>query len=272
MRSAFFISDSTGVTAETLGDSLLNQFSNLRFRKVILPYVDTPAKAEQAVEKIRTAAAADGARPIIVDTIVNPEIRAIIATAEGFVVDILSTFLAPLEAELEERSSYTVGRTHNAESEQHYKNRIDAMNYALDNDDGARVNRFHEAQLILIGVSRSGKTPSSIYLALHSGVFTANYPLTSEDLDSGRLPKPLESVRERLYGLTIEPARLSVIRSERRANSRYASLTRCEDEVRAAEGLFKRFNIPYIDTTHCSIEEIAARILADTGIRGQLHA
>lgn len=271
MRSAFFISDSTGVTAETLGDSLLNQFESIRIRKFILPYVDTPEKARAALERIGRAASEDGQRPIIVDTIVNPEIRDIIAGADAFIVDILSTFLAPLEQELQARSSYTVGRAHNPETEQAYKQRINAMNYALDNDDGARINRYDEAQLVLIGVSRSGKTPSSIYLALHAGIYTANYPLTAEDLDSGRLPKPLESARDRLYGLTIEPQRLSAIRSERRANSRYASLTRCEDEVRAAEAMFRRFNIPFIDTTHCSVEEIAARILADTGLREKIN-
>lgn len=267
-RTAFFISDSTGITAEALGSSLLAQFDGLQFERVILPYIDNTAKARSAAEKISRAAERDGVSPIIFDTIVNANVRAIIKASAGFTIDILSTFLTPLEEALGVKSSFTVGGAHGVANETHYKHRIDAVHYALDNDDGAKIDRYSQAELILIGVSRSGKTPTSLYLAMQTGVFVANYPLTDDDLDTGRLPKPLANYRAKLYGLTIDPARLMAIRDERRANTRYSSIGQCEYEVRQAERLFQRFGIPYIDSTHASIEEIATRILADSGLRG----
>lgn len=268
-RTVFFISDSTGITAETLGSSLLSQFEQQKFEHVIVPYVDSIEKAQAAVEKIDRVAKESGEQPIIFDTLVNADIRAVIATSSGFIIDVLAHFLGQLETALGQKPSSTVGRVKNADRDARYKNRIDAVNFALDNDDGARINRYDQAQVILIGVSRSGKTPTCLYLALQTGVFVANYPLTEEDLEERRLPRPLAEYRDRLYGLTIEPERLSAIRSERRPNSPYASLRRCEDEVRDAEALFGRFGIPYIDTTHASVEEIATRILVETGLRGQ---
>ncbi len=268
-RTAFFISDSTGITAETLGLSLLAQFENLEFEKVILPYVDSEERAHAAVHKINSVGERDGLEPIIFDTIVDKDIRQIIsAGSKGYTVDVLATFLKPLEHFLGEKSSYHVGRVRSASAEANYKHRIDAVNYALDNDDGARINRYDQAELILIGVSRSGKTPTCLYLAMQSGLFVANYPLTEEDMENHHLPKALQPHRERLYGLTIDPQRLAAIRQERRANARYSSITQCEDEVRQSEAMFRRFGIPSIDTTHASIEEIATRILADTGLRG----
>lgn len=267
-RTAFFISDSTGITAEALGSSLLAQFEGLQFERVILPYIDSTDKARLAAEKINRAAERDGVAPIIFDTIVNANVRAIIKASAGFTIDILATFLTPLEEALGIKSSFTVGGAHSVANETHYKHRIDAVHYALDNDDGAKIDRYSQAELILIGVSRSGKTPTSLYLALQAGVFVANYPLTDDDLDTGRLPKPLTEHRDKLYGLTIDPTRLMAIRDERRANTRYSSIGQCEYEVRQAERLFQRFGISYIDSTHASIEEIATRILADSGLRG----
>ncbi len=267
-RTAFFISDSTGITAEALGSSLLAQFEGLKFERIILPYIDNAEKARSAAEKIDRVAARDGSQPIVFDTIVNEEVRKVIKGSAGFTVDILSTFLTPLEEALGIKSSFTVGGAHSVSNEPDYKHRIDAVNYALDNDDGAKIDRYHQAELILIGVSRSGKTPTSLYLALQAGVFVANYPLTEDDLDNGRIPKPLAPFRDKLYGLTIEPERLSTIRTERRANARYSTLAQCEYEVRQAEIMFNRFGIPYIESTHASIEEIATRILVDAGLRG----
>ncbi|GAB3381276.1 kinase/pyrophosphorylase [Spongiibacter taiwanensis] len=269
IRPAFFISDSTGITAETLGKSILAQFENLNFEHIIVPYVDNLEKAHAAVQRINRAAEERGVTPIIFDTLVNESIREVIATSQGIIVDVLGPFVRQLETALGEKPSSTVGRLKNADYDANYKNRIDAVNFALDNDDGARINRYDQAQIILIGVSRSGKTPTCLYLALQSGVFVANYPLTEEDLDDVRLPKALASHRERLFGLTIDPRRLMAIRTERRPDSPYSSLTRCEDEVRQAEALFRRFGIPYLDTTHASVEEIATRILFDSGLRGK---
>lgn len=266
-RTAFFISDSTGVTAETLGQSLLAQFDDVEFDTIVMPFVDTEEKAVRAVNRINDAADRDGARPIIFDTVVNQHIRTIIAASNGELLDVFSTFLARLEQALGIKSSFTVGRGHSATREQLYNKRIAAVNYALENDDGARINRYDQAQIILTGVSRSGKTPTCLYMAMQHGVYAANYPLTDEDLERSGVPRPLEAQRAKLYGLTIDPLRLAAIRHERRAESRYASINQCEDEVRMAERLFQRHGIPYIDVTHSSIEEIAAKILADTGLR-----
>ncbi len=269
IRPAFFISDSTGITAETLGKSILAQFETLNFEHIILPFVDSQEKAHQVVRKINQAADERGFQPIIFDTLVNEDMRQIIATSRGIIVDVLGPFVRQLETALGEKPSSTVGRLQNADRDANYKNRIDAVNFALDNDDGARLNRYHQAQVVLIGVSRSGKTPTCLYLALQAGIFVANYPLTEDDLEDNRLPKALAEHRERLFGLTIDPRRLAAIRSERRANSAYSSLRQCEDEVRQAEALFQRFHIPYLDTTHASVEEIATRILFEAGLRGK---
>jgi regulator of PEP synthase PpsR (kinase-PPPase family) len=270
-RSAFFISDSTGLTAEKLGHSLLAQFETLEFEQMVLPFIDTPEKALAAVGKINDAADRDGAPPIIFDTIINQQIRDIIAGSNGVLMDIFSTFLAPLEKALGAKSALTVGRGHSRSSELMYQQRIDAVNYAMENDDGARVNHYDQAQIILVGVSRCGKTPSCLYMAMQHGIFAANYPLTDEDLEQGTIPKPLQLHRAKLYGLTIDPERLSAIRHERRPNSRYATIAKCEDEVRMAHALFDRNGIAFIDSTHVSIEEIASKILAEKGLRHNIR-
>ncbi len=270
-RSAFFISDSTGITAETLGRSLLAQFDSFDFDNTVLPFVDTEEKAHQAVGRINDASERDGAPAIIFDTIVNQQVRAIIAASNGVLMDIFSTFLAPLEIALDCKSSFTVGRGHSRSSEILYQQRMNAVNYALENDDGARINHYDQAQLVLVGVSRCGKTPSCLYMAMQHGVYAANYPLTDEDLESGQIPRPLLAFREKLYGLTINPERLAAIRNERRANSRYANIAKCEDEVRQAEALFRRNQIRHIDTTHISVEEIATKILVEKGLREHMR-
>lgn len=260
-RTAFFVSDSTGITAQTLGQSLLAQFKNQPIRQVVIPYVDSHAKAQEAVKRINRAFAEDGSQPIVFDTIVASNIRDILASSSGYMIDILSTFLKPLENLLQAESSYTVGKSHGSTEDASYRSRINAVHYALENDDGVRTSHYEQADLILLGVSRSGKTPTCLYLALQFGIYAANYPLTEDDLENLELPKSLLPYKNKLFGLTIEPARLSAIRSERRQNSRYASLKQCEYEVREVEATFRRLGIPYIDATHFSIEEIAAKIL-----------
>lgn len=265
-RTAYFISDGTGITAETLGQSLLAQFENTQFHKLTRPYIDTVEKAVAMVQQINKAAEADGVRPIIFDTIVNQEIREVLATSQGFMVDILSTFLAPLEEELGEHSSYSVGKSHSIAQSANYMQRIDALNFALDNDDGARTHYYDKADLILVGVSRCGKTPTCLYMAMQFGIRAANYPLTEEDMERLQLPAALRQHQHKLFGLTIDPERLAAIRHERRPNSRYASFDQCEFEVREVENLFRRENIPSINSTHFSVEEIATKILLEKGV------
>ncbi|WP_288387882.1 pyruvate, water dikinase regulatory protein [uncultured Cobetia sp.] len=268
-RTAFFISDGTGITAETLGRSLLAQFENTDIRMVTKPYIDSAEKATALVKAIESAHANDGERPIIIDTIVDQNIRDIISESPGFKVDIFSTFLKPLEEELDTHSSYSVGKTHSIGQDDVYMNRIDSVHFALDNDDGARTHQYDKADVILIGVSRCGKTPTSLYLALQFGIRAANYPLTEDDLDESgtlKMPASLAQYRHKLFGLTIDPRRLAAIRTERRPNSRYCSIDQCLQEVEQTEALFRRSKVPYIDTTRFSIEEISTRMIAETGL------
>ena len=269
-RTAFFISDGTGITAEALGQSLLAQFETIAFDKVTRPYIDSIEKARAMVQQINAAAEKDGGRPIIFDTVVNQEIRDILAESAGFMIDIFSTYLAPLEQELTSHSSYSVGKSHSISHNANYMERIDAVNFALDNDDGARTHYYDKADLILVGVSRCGKTPTCLYMAMQFGIRAANYPLTEEDMERLQLPAALKPYKHKLFGLTIDPDRLTAIRHERKPNSRYSSFAQCEFEVREVENLFRREGLPFINSTHFSVEEISAKILVEKGVERRL--
>jgi regulator of PEP synthase PpsR (kinase-PPPase family) len=270
-RTVFFVSDQTGVTAETMGHSLLTQFDGLEFRQVTLPFISTVDKAEEAVRKINATAIADGQRPVVFSTLVREDLRSVLRRGNALLLDFFASFLGPLESELAVKSSQREGRAHGMADLQAYATRIDATNFALAADDGALTADYSRSDVILIGVSRSGKTPTCIYMAMHYGIFAANYPLTEDDFESQQLPAPLRAHTARLFGLTIAPTRLQQIRNERRPGSRYASLAQCEYEVRSAEGLFQRFGIPHQNTTECSIEEIASRIIDRKGIERRLR-
>lgn len=264
-RTAFFISDGTGITSEALGMSLLSRFEGFDFDRITLPYVDTVEKASETVQRIHDAAERDQAKPIIFDTIVDDTIRGIIASGEGFMIDVFAAFLGPLEQELGAQPTDRVGRTRITEN-RGYEYRIDAVNYALDNDDGARTKYYDKADVILIGVSRSGKTPTCLYLAMQYGIKAANYPLTDDDIDDQKLPPSIRNFKHKLFGLTIEPDRLSLIRNERRPNSKYASTRQCNYEVEEVELMYRRERIPFMNTTHYSVEEIATRIMVKADI------
>ena len=266
----FFVSDQTGVTAETLGHSLMTQFEGLEFRPVTLPFVSTLDKAQEAVRRIDRTAQAEGVRPIVFSTLVQDELRDVLMTANGLFLDLFSAFVGPLERELNTRSTHRAGRAHGIADLAAYTTRINATNFALANDDGTGGDYAH-ADVVLVGVSRVGKTPTCVYMALQYGVFAANYPLTEEDLEAGRLPGRLGPFRDKLYGLTIRPERLQQIRSERRPDSRYASRAQVQYELRAADALFGRYSIPVLDTSESSIEEIASRIMNTTGIERRLR-
>ena len=268
-RIAFFISDSTGITARTVGQSVLSQFDNIGFEQITIPYVDSASKAYAAVKRINDAAREYGCKPIIFDTVIAPELNAILAHTQGLRFDVLHGYLKPLEHELNTTPSDQIGKAHGRPQDREYKDRIDAVHFAMANDDGASTEHYGESDLILIGVSRCGKTPTSLYMALQFGVFSANYPLTEDDLDELNLPTALKPYRNKLFGLTIDAERLSLIRNERRANSRYASLKQCEYEISAVEALYRRYAIPFINTTDFSIEEIATRILDQMAIKQQ---
>lgn len=266
-RYVFYISDSTGLTAESLGNALLAQFKTIEIIRVFLPYTNTQEKARQALLRIRSSGQLGDARPIIIATILDPAIREIIAESDGYVIDIFGDFLSGIEEELNEKAQAKVGGTHVDPSDKKALRRIDAVNYALDNDDGARINHYDRADIILVGVSRSAKTPTCLYMAMQFGIFAANYPLTEEDLELGKLPPKLMPFRDRLVALNIVPERLSEIRNERRSGSRYASLKQCQWEVREAALIYQKTGLKVIDTTSLSVEEIATQVLVETGIQ-----
>ena len=243
-RAVFFVSDGTGITSETMGHSILTQFERIRFRQHRLPFVDSAEKAREAVARINEIGERDGRRPIVFLTLVDAEVSALVRGADAMILDLFESFVVPLELELGVRSTHTIGRSHNIADTEDYKNRIEAINFTLSHDDGQSDRNLQSADVILIGVSRSGKTPTSLYLAMQFGVKAANYPLIPEDFDRGELPSALPPHRAKLFGLSITPERLAEVRHERRPNSRYASIENCREEVRAAEQMMRRPEAP----------------------------
>ena len=269
IRHAFFVSDRTGITAEMLGHSLLAQFEEERFREVTLPFVDSVARAEEAVLQINDAAARDGIRPLVFSTLVEPALSTVIATAKALYLDCFNVFISPMEKELGVRHSLEIGRSHRVRDTTEYNGRIEAVNFVLAHDDGVSTKQMHEADVILVGVSRCGKTPTCLYLGMQYGLRAANYPLIPEDFKDMRLPSRLAKHRGKLFGLTIQPDRLTQIREQRRPNSPYAELANCRYEVDRAEVLMRSESIPFLDATNRSIEELAATIVHQAQLQRQ---
>lgn len=261
-RTVFFVSDGTGITAETFGHSVLTQF-DLKFKQIRLPFIDTLDKAHDAARKINDAYNAEGNRPIVFSTLVQAELADVVFKAKGMHMDLIQTFVSPLEQELGVKSTHTVGRSHNIADSEEYKNRIEAINFSLAHDDGQSNKNLSTADVILVGVSRSGKTPTSLYLAMQYGIKAANYPLIPDDFERGRLPSVLPEFKAKMFGLSIAPERLCEIRNERRPGSKYAALENCRYEVNEAEAMMKREGIRWLSSTTKSIEEIATTILQE---------
>ena len=263
-RTVFYVSDGTGITAETFGNSILAQFA-ARPRHVRRPFIDDAAKAHGVVAEINDTADHEGKRPIVFITLVNEAVRDIVTSAncKGLVLDMFRTFVEPLEVEFGVKSNHRVGRFTDVSLSPEYHDRIEAINFSLAHDDGQSSRNLDIADVILVGVSRSGKTPTSLYLAMQHGFKAANCPLIPEDFERGRLPTALLPHRKKCFGLTIKPERLAQIRHERRPGSRYASLENCRYEVSEAESMMRREGIEWLSSTHKSIEEIATTILRD---------
>ena len=270
-RTVFFVSDGTGITAQMLGHSLLTQFEGVAFDQVNLPFVDSTDKAQECLERIERESLRANGPPIVFSTLVNGDVRDVVRRANALFLDFFETFIDPLEAGLGIKSSHTIGRSHSAMDKREYRQRMEAVNFAMAHDDGASHRDLADADVILVGVSRSGKTPTSLYLALQFGVKTANYPLIPEDFQRGQLPEALRERKTRLYGLTIAPERLHEIRRERRPDSKYADAANCRDEVEQAEKLMRREGIRCINSTSKSIEEIATTILRELRIQRQVY-
>jgi [pyruvate, water dikinase]-phosphate phosphotransferase / [pyruvate, water dikinase] kinase len=263
-RTVFFVSDGTGITAETFGNSILAQFP-ARPRHVRRPFIDSVDKAHIVVSEINEVTEREGKRAIVFITLVNDEIRDVVTGAgcKGLVLDMFRTFVEPLEIEFDVKSNHRVGRFSDASQSPEYNDRIEAINFSLAHDDGQSSRNLDIADVILLGVSRSGKTPTSLYLAMQHGIKAANCPLIPEDFERGRLPTPLGPHKRKCFGLTIDPERLAQIRHERRPGSRYAALDNCRYEVNEAEAMMRREGIAWLSSTHKSIEEIATTILRD---------
>jgi hypothetical protein len=270
-RTIFFISDGTGITAEMLGHSLLSQFEDIAFNQETIPFVDSPEKAQAALDRIAQAARSGNGRPIVFTSLVNTVVRAKMRSADALVLDFFETFIGPLESELGQKSTHTIGRSHSATDKKEYQHRIEAVNFALAHDDGQSNRELAKADVILVGVSRSGKTPTSLYLALQFGVRAANYPLIPDDFDRNTLPSTLLPFRQKLFGLTIVPERLAEIRNERRPNSKYAELANCRREIEKAESLMRREGIRWLNSTTKSIEEISTTILQEVGLQRRVY-
>jgi len=266
-RTVFFVSDGTGITAETLGGTLLTQFEGVDFAKTTLPFINTPEKARVTVDYINHLAATASQRPIVFSTTVNEEVRAILRGAHALFLDLFDTYVAPIEAELGLKSTHAQGRAHGMADAGRYHARIEAMNYAMEHDDGQSTRALNKADVILVAPSRCGKTPTTLYLALQHAIFATNFPITEDDLEHQRLPKPLEGFESKLFGLSSDPERLAQVRSERRPGSKYASLAQCAYELRQAEQLYRRRNVPFVNSANMSIEEIAATVIQEKGLR-----
>ncbi len=270
-RPVFVVSDRTGITAEMMSHSLLTQFPGVKFEVTTLPFVDSDDKLIDVVRQIDEAGRIAGSRPLVFTTFVDDLQRALLMQCSGVVFDLFGTFLDPLEQELEQRSSHSIGVSHGIVDAARYTNRIGAVNYAVHCDDGLNARDYGQAHVILVGVSRAGKSPVSLYLAMQFGVYAANYPLTDQDLERSSLPASLAPHRERLFALTIRPERLQQIRQERRGGGNYGTMQQCRYEVAQAETLFMRNHLPVADTTAMSIEEIATRIMQQMKLKRDMY-
>ena len=251
----------------------MTQFDDIEWNRRNIPFLDNMEKALAAVQQINDASDADGHRPLVFSTLIDDEVREVVSRANCVFYDFFGTFIESMEAELDQRSAHAVGRSHGfmSQNKASYFDRMEAINFTLNNDDGVSAKNFGKADIILLGVSRSGKTPTCLYLALHYGISAANYPLTEEDMDSMRLPKILQPFKDKLFGLSLNPEQLHRIRQERRPNSPYAALSQCQQEVQWAESLYRLNNIPYLDSSNVSIEEISTTIISRSGLQRNLY-
>ena len=252
-RIAYCVSDHTGVTVEAVAKSVLAQFPALEFSLIALPFIDSPKKAQAAAAQI--AATPDA---LVFSTLADPALRTALRDSHASLFDVFDLVAPSVESALGQAATPSGGRTHDMASD--YESRMDAVNFSLALDDGLQPQRLDQADLILVGVSRVGKTPTALYLALQYGLRVANYPLTPDDLAQPGLPEVLLAHLPRLRALTLSAERLAAIRQARYPDSRYASLAQCSDELAAAERLFRRHALPVLDTTRMSVEEIAARL------------
>lgn len=268
--TVYLVSDSTGITAETFSHSVLSQFDQVQFNQIRLPFIDSLEKATEVVARINQNAANTGQPPIVFSTLVNPEILNLVRNANGVFLDLFGTFVSHIEQAIGHKSGHSIGRSHTVANSEKYRNRIDAINFSLAHDDGQFITQLDQADVILVGVSRCGKTPTSLYLAMQYAIKAANFPLTPDDFECNTLPSTIAPYRSKLFGLSIQPERLAEVRNERRPNSRYAQLEQCRYEVAEAERMMRRDGVSWLSSTTKSIEEIATTVLQEVGLNRKL--
>lgn len=269
-RSVFYISDSTGITAETLGHSLITQFPQFTFEQIAIPYITSLEKAQEVIIQINKASQINQTKSIVFSTLVKPEIRNVFIESDCLFMDFFDRLIGPLEEELQSKYAQNVGKFHTINNVNTYYTRIAAIEFALKTDDGINVKDYNKAELILLGVSRSGKTPTCLYLALKFGIYISNYPLTEEDLVSDQLPTSLLPYKNKLFGLIITPERLHQIRQQRMPDSKYSSLAQCQKELKITKQMLTKFSVPYLESTSFSIEELAAQIMVQKSLKRHL--
>lgn len=266
VRAAYFVSDSTGVTAETLGNALLVNFPGIPFARHTIPFVDTADGARAVVADIDRDAAA-GRAPLVFTTVKQAALRGILASSKATIIDLLAGHLTELEQALGTTASEQLGQFHGLGDTEQYFARMRAVEYAIEHDDGQSARALDQADVVIIAPSRCGKTPTTMYLALQHGLRVANYPLTDDDFPSEGLPKLIAKYANRCFGLTTTPLRLSQVRHERRPNSRYSSLEQCTLELRQAEDLYRRNRVPFLNSATKSVEEMSAVIMQTMKLR-----
>jgi hypothetical protein len=266
VRKVFFVSDRTGLTAESYGKCLLAQFPDLEFETTTLAFIDTTEKAQRACEQINRASENSQVEPIVFSTLISDAEQQIVESADAHVISLFHSFLGSLEGVFGLAASHKQGASRISYNDRTYQRRLDAIDFALAHDDGVRLDHYHQADVILAGVSRCGKTPTSLYLAMNFSLKVANYPLTPEDLQHDELPQCLKENIHKLVGLTIKPVPLSRIRRQRRPDSDYSSLEICQNELQIAQTMFEKADIPVFETTDTSIEEISSRVVRALGL------
>jgi regulator of PEP synthase PpsR (kinase-PPPase family) len=256
----FFLSDSTGITAETMGNALLIQFPDLRFERRLIPFISTIDEARRVVKVLDTAAAGP-VTPLAFSTAAVEEVRHELSHTKCPLIDFFDLHMERVESILGTKGIRVAARLHGMGDVKRYNTRMAAVEYAIEHDDGQSMRALDKADVILIAPSRCGKTPTTMYLALQHGIFVANYPLVDEDFETAELPRPVRGLRDRCFGMLTTPARLSQVRHERRPNSRYASFQQCTYELRQAEAMYRNHRLPVINSSTKSVEEMSTVIL-----------
>lgn len=256
----FFLSDSTGISAETMGNAVLIQFPDLRFERRLIPFISSVEEARRVVA-ILDAATQGPVTPLAFSTTAVEEVRQELLRSKCPLIDFFGMHMEQVESILGAKGIRVAARLHGMGDVKRYNARMAAVEYAIEHDDGQSMRALEKADVILVAPSRCGKTPTTMYLALQHGIFVANYPLVDEDLDQTQLPRPIQALRDRCYGIVTTPARLRQVRQERRPNSTYASLEQCTWELRRAEALFAANTLPIINSSMKSVEEMSTVIL-----------